>query len=225
MPSECGPGREEGRIKQALACCRLATRDGQGFGDAMVWNVQFHGNERNMTHVPLVSMELHRWSRGIRPEAVLCGQIQDASVLCGSSCLEDEPRGRVAGGVRRRIWRAARDRRLSDDGLQAACDFEGGNCGYCVGSSTPASYQMEPRDESELSTKFNPRHSGLAGKERGQMAGRVVEYTSRTSVLVPLPPSRYGCLPQSLKCMSCCEFPRHNHLNHSQYRPGWYKRG
>ncbi|KAH3723467.1 hypothetical protein DPMN_049255 [Dreissena polymorpha] len=49
----------------------------------MVWNVQFHGNERNMTHVPLVSMELHRWSRGIRPEAVLCGQIQDASVLCG----------------------------------------------------------------------------------------------------------------------------------------------
>ncbi|WAR17582.1 hypothetical protein MAR_032176, partial [Mya arenaria] len=34
-----------------------------------------------------------------------------------------------------------------------------------------------------------------------------VAYKNRTSVLIPLPPACYGCLPRPLKCLFCCEFP------------------
>ncbi|WAR17580.1 hypothetical protein MAR_032174 [Mya arenaria] len=34
-----------------------------------------------------------------------------------------------------------------------------------------------------------------------------VAYKNRTSVLIPLPPACYGCLPHPLKCLFCCEFP------------------
>ncbi|KAH3896917.1 uncharacterized protein LOC127864492 [Dreissena polymorpha] len=39
------------------------------------------------------------------------------------------------------------------------------------------------------------------------------EYKARTSVLIPLPPPCYGCLPRALKCLFCCEFPLYDHLN------------
>ncbi|KAH3862759.1 hypothetical protein DPMN_025733 [Dreissena polymorpha] len=40
-----------------------------------------------------------------------------------------------------------------------------------------------------------------------------VVVVSRTSVLIPLPPACYGCLPKALKCLFCCEFPLYDHLN------------